>query len=54
MWEVMVCLSCVLSLLLTFSELLHVMQPDTLIEHIKFDHGYTSKSPAIINVSFLV
>jgi E3 ubiquitin-protein ligase TRIP12 len=30
------------------------VQPDTLVEHIKFDHGYTSKSPAIINVSFLV
>jgi hypothetical protein len=27
------------------------MQPDTLVEHIKFDHGYTSKSPAIVNVS---
>ncbi|CAO2815602.1 unnamed protein product [Amaranthus hypochondriacus] len=25
-------------------------QPDTLVDHIKFDHGYTSKSPAIINL----
>ncbi|PNT60766.1 hypothetical protein BRADI_5g04567v3 [Brachypodium distachyon] len=25
-------------------------EPETLVEHIKFDHGYTSKSPAIVNV----
>ncbi|XP_062225273.1 E3 ubiquitin-protein ligase UPL3-like isoform X2 [Phragmites australis] len=25
-------------------------EPDTLVEHIKFDHGYTSKSPAIVNL----
>ncbi|GJN12971.1 hypothetical protein PR202_ga31300 [Eleusine coracana subsp. coracana] len=25
-------------------------EPDTLVEHIKFDHGYTSKSPAVINL----
>ncbi|KAL6839690.1 hypothetical protein ACP4OV_030378 [Aristida adscensionis] len=25
-------------------------QPETLVEHIKFDHGYTSKSPAITNL----
>ncbi|XP_071685876.1 E3 ubiquitin-protein ligase UPL3-like [Rutidosis leptorrhynchoides] len=25
-------------------------EADTLVEHIKFDHGYTSKSPAIVNV----
>ncbi|VAH25388.1 unnamed protein product [Triticum turgidum subsp. durum] len=25
-------------------------QPETLVEHIKFDHGYTSKSPAIVNL----
>ncbi|TVU13329.1 hypothetical protein EJB05_40379 [Eragrostis curvula] len=25
-------------------------EPDTLVDHIKFDHGYTSKSPAIINL----
>ncbi|WVZ84708.1 hypothetical protein U9M48_031703 [Paspalum notatum var. saurae] len=24
-------------------------EPETLLEHIKFDHGYTSKSPAIVN-----
>ncbi|KAL8242366.1 hypothetical protein R6Q59_012668 [Mikania micrantha] len=23
---------------------------DTLVEHIKFDHGYTSKSPAVVNL----
>ena len=34
------------------SEQFHIMQPETLPEHIKFDHGYTSKSPAIVNVSF--
>lgn len=27
------------------------LQAETLAEHIKFDHGYTAKSPAIINVS---
>ncbi|XP_020963716.1 E3 ubiquitin-protein ligase UPL3-like isoform X2 [Arachis ipaensis] len=26
---------------------------DTLVDHIKFDHGYTAKSPAIVNVQFL-
>ncbi|KAL9244856.1 hypothetical protein vseg_018577 [Gypsophila vaccaria] len=25
-------------------------KPETLVDHIKFDHGYTSKSPAIINL----
>ncbi|CAO2813746.1 unnamed protein product [Amaranthus hypochondriacus] len=25
-------------------------KPDTLVDHIKFDHGYTAKSPAIINL----
>lgn len=25
-------------------------EPDTLVDHIKFDHGYTAKSPAIINL----
>lgn len=25
-------------------------EPDTLVEHIKFDHGYTAKSPAIVNL----
>ncbi|CAH8338587.1 unnamed protein product [Eruca vesicaria subsp. sativa] len=25
-------------------------EADTLVEHIKFDHGYTAKSPAIINL----
>nr|KAJ0207794.1 hypothetical protein LSAT_V11C500237550 [Lactuca sativa] len=25
-------------------------EPDTLVEHIKFDHGYTSKSPVVINL----
>ncbi|XP_052118056.1 E3 ubiquitin-protein ligase UPL3-like isoform X2 [Arachis duranensis] len=24
---------------------------DTLVDHIKFDHGYTAKSPAIVNLS---
>lgn len=28
------------------------MQADTLVDHIKFDHGYTAKSPAIVNVCF--
>ena len=28
------------------------MQAETLIDHIKFDHGYTAKSPAVINVCF--
>lgn len=28
------------------------MQPETLVDHIKFDHGFTSKSPPIIHVSF--
>ncbi|XP_020963715.1 E3 ubiquitin-protein ligase UPL3-like isoform X1 [Arachis ipaensis] len=23
---------------------------DTLVDHIKFDHGYTAKSPAIVNL----
>jgi E3 ubiquitin-protein ligase TRIP12 len=25
-------------------------EAETLVEHIKFDHGYTSKSPAIVNL----
>ncbi|XP_076894958.1 E3 ubiquitin-protein ligase UPL3-like [Bidens hawaiensis] len=25
-------------------------EADTLVEHIKFDHGYTSKSPAVVNL----
>jgi len=25
---------------------------ETLAEHIKFDHGYNAKSPAIINVCY--
>ncbi|XP_072954297.1 E3 ubiquitin-protein ligase UPL3 [Typha angustifolia] len=25
-------------------------EPDTLADHIKFDHGYTAKSPAIVNL----
>ncbi|KAL7589610.1 hypothetical protein Lser_V15G41253 [Lactuca serriola] len=25
-------------------------EADTLVEHIKFDHGYTSKSPVVINL----
>ncbi|XP_011046694.1 PREDICTED: E3 ubiquitin-protein ligase UPL3-like isoform X1 [Populus euphratica] len=25
-------------------------EPDTLVDHIKFDHGYTAKSPAIVNL----
>ncbi|KAF2302055.1 hypothetical protein GH714_031921 [Hevea brasiliensis] len=25
-------------------------EPETLVDHIKFDHGYTAKSPAIINL----
>ncbi|XP_074275667.1 E3 ubiquitin-protein ligase UPL3-like [Silene latifolia] len=25
-------------------------KPDTLVDHIKFDHGYTAKSPAIVNL----
>ena len=28
----------------------YILQPDTLVDHIKFDHGYTAKSPAIVNV----
>ena len=28
------------------------MQAETLVDHIKFDHGYTAKSPAVINVCF--
>ncbi|CAI9263734.1 unnamed protein product [Lactuca saligna] len=27
-----------------------VLMADTLVEHIKFDHGYTSKSPVVINL----
>lgn len=31
------------------------LQAETLVDHIKFDHGYTAKSPAIVNVSvFLI
>ena len=30
-----------------------VLQPDSLVDNIKFDHGYTAKSPAIVNVSAL-
>jgi len=26
------------------------LQTETLADHIKFDHGYTAKSPAIVNV----
>lgn len=26
------------------------VQSETLADHIKFDHGYTAKSPAIVNV----
>lgn len=26
------------------------LQAETLVDHIKFDHGYTAKSPAIVNV----
>ncbi|KAJ8767008.1 hypothetical protein K2173_012517 [Erythroxylum novogranatense] len=25
-------------------------EPETLVDHIKFDHGYTAKSPAIVNL----
>lgn len=28
-------------------------QMETLVDHIKFDHGYNAKSPAIVNVSKL-
>ena len=28
------------------------MQVETPVDHIKFDHGYTAKSPAVINVCF--
>lgn len=28
-----------------------IIQAETLVDNIKFDHGYTAKSPAIINVS---
>ena len=28
------------------------LQTETLADHIKFDHGYTAKSPAIVNVWF--
>lgn len=31
---------------------LRLVQPVALAEHIKFDHGYTAKSPAIVNVCF--
>jgi hypothetical protein len=34
--------------------MLWLMQPDTLVDHIKFDHGYTAKSPAIVNVCLLL
>lgn len=27
-----------------------MLQAETLVDHIKFDHGYTAKSPAIVNV----
>ena len=27
------------------------LQPESLVDNIKFDHGYTAKSPAIVNVS---
>jgi E3 ubiquitin-protein ligase TRIP12 len=27
---------------------------ETLVDHIKFDHGYTAKSPAIVNVCSLL
>ncbi|KAF5182988.1 E3 ubiquitin-protein ligase upl3-like, partial [Thalictrum thalictroides] len=26
-------------------------EAETLVDHIKFDHGYTAKSPTIVNVS---
>jgi E3 ubiquitin-protein ligase TRIP12 len=28
-----------------------LLQPESLVDNIKFDHGYTVKSPAILNVS---
>lgn len=28
-----------------------MLKMETLVDHIKFDHGYTAKSPVIINVS---
>lgn len=28
------------------------MQSESLSDHIKFDHGYTAKSPAIENVGY--
>ena len=28
-----------------------MLQPESLVDNIKFDHGYTAKSPAIVNVS---
>ena len=30
------------------------MQAETLVDHIKFDHGYTAKSLAIVNVRLFV
>lgn len=31
----------------------NLMQAGTLVDHIKCDHGYTVKSPAIVNVCFI-
>lgn len=39
---------CVFKLQISF-----LMQPESLVDHIKFDHGYTAKSPAILNVCYL-
>ncbi|KAJ6840622.1 E3 ubiquitin-protein ligase UPL3 [Iris pallida] len=29
---------------------IELWEPETLVDHIKFDHGYTAKSPAIVNL----
>lgn len=54
-WEVMLCplypSYSMLSIPLNKSLFL---QPESLVDNIKFDHGYTAKSPAIVNVSVSV
>jgi E3 ubiquitin-protein ligase TRIP12 len=36
--------------LLSDNENANIFQADTLVDHIKFDHGYTAKSLVIVNV----
>lgn len=59
LWKVMFCFSwtqystvwsCMMSSSYWISFLL-LIQAETLVDHIKFDHGYTAKSPAIVYVS---